>query len=168
MKNNYETFLSNRAKEMRANPTKSEQKVKDFLIERKIPYKSQKVIMVSKNKGYIVDFLLWKKIILEVDGSVHESKEAKDRDSKRTSDLMSVGYKVIRLRNDSACGRNIKRVMADRFTKLGLLMGDKLKSEIEEHEEEKKRKKIENWKRKNAPPPPDWKEKLHAANGSLK
>lgn len=168
MKSNYEKFLSDKAREMRKNPTKSEQNIKDFLIERKIPHKSQKVIMVSKDKGYIVDFLLWKKVILEVDGPVHETKDAKDRDAKRTSDLISVGYRVIRLRNDSTDGRNIKRVLSDRFTKLGLAMGDKLKSEIDEYEKEKKRKKIENLKRRNVPPPPDWKEKLYAASGSLK
>lgn len=153
---------------MRTSPTKAEQKMKEFLIERKIPYKSQKVIMVSKDKGYIVDFLLWKKVILEVDGSVHESKEAKDKDAKRTSDLASLGYKVIRIRNDSTDGRHIKRVLADRFTKLGLVFGDRLKSEIDEYEREKKQRKIEKWKKRNLPPPPDWKEKLHAANGSLK
>jgi very-short-patch-repair endonuclease len=85
VKNNYEKFLSNRAKEMRTSPTKAEQKMKEFLNERKIPYKSQKVIMVSKDKGYIVDFLLWKKVILEVDGSVHESKESKDKGAEDLS-----------------------------------------------------------------------------------
>lgn len=130
MLSEYKKFLNNRAKEMRKTPTDSEKRVKNFLDERKIPYKSQKVIMISPDNGYIVDFLLWKKIVLEIDGSIHESREAKDKDRKRTNDLEKAGYKVIRMRNDSTLSKNIVRVLSDRFIKLKLTTGLKMKEEI--------------------------------------
>lgn len=50
--------------------------------------------------GYYPD--LWVKntnILIEIDGSVHRSKEAKQRDKQRTAHLNLAGYRVLRFGN---------------------------------------------------------------------
>jgi very-short-patch-repair endonuclease len=50
---------------------------------------------------YIADFVcLRKKIIIEVDGSIHDSPEAQDKDARRTRALNLAGYEVMRFRNE--------------------------------------------------------------------
>jgi very-short-patch-repair endonuclease len=128
-KTNYEKWLSKRAKELRAAPTKAETRMLSFLREHKIPYKSQVPILIDENKGYIVDFVLFKKIILEIDGSIHYLEENKKNDRQRTKDLESKGYKVIRMRNGSTDINNIHRVLINRFEKVAPGTAKRLQNE---------------------------------------
>ena len=49
---------------------------------------------------YIADFYCHKiKLIIEVDGSIHENKDVKDYDERRENDLKSWGYNIIRFSN---------------------------------------------------------------------
>ena len=49
---------------------------------------------------YIADFYCHKlKLIIEVDGSIHDKKEIKDYDIRREKDLVDWGYTVIRFSN---------------------------------------------------------------------
>lgn len=49
---------------------------------------------------YIVDFYCpSEKLIIELDGEVHNNPKARDYDNKRTLYLESLGYKVIRFEN---------------------------------------------------------------------
>ncbi len=49
---------------------------------------------------YIADFYCHKiKLIIEVDGSIHDKKEVKEYDERRENDLKSWGYNVIRFSN---------------------------------------------------------------------
>lgn len=149
---NYKDWLDNKANELRNSPTIAEQKVKKYLDEHKIRYKSQVPIMVDKNKGYIVDFLLFNNVVLEVDGSVHFTEEAKESDKQRTKDLESKGYKVIRMNNKSTSASNIERVLISRFNKVQPQVAERLKREAE------KKKRSDKWKnyQKYKSRLPDW------------
>jgi len=49
---------------------------------------------------YIADFYCHRlKLIIEVDGSIHDKKEVRDYDAQRERDLINWGYTVIRLSN---------------------------------------------------------------------
>ena len=62
-------------------------------------------------RNYIVDFYCHKlKLVIEADGSIHNSKEAKGADEERQKDLETEGIKVIRFTNDEII-KNIERVM---------------------------------------------------------
>jgi very-short-patch-repair endonuclease len=51
-------------------------------------------------ENYIVDFCCRrKKLIIEIDGSIHNKSEAKENDDKRTEYLERLGYKIIRFKN---------------------------------------------------------------------
>lgn len=61
--------------------------------------------------NYIVDFYCHKlKLIIEADGSIHNSKEAKIADEERQKNLEAEGIKVIRFTNDEII-KNIESVM---------------------------------------------------------
>ena len=50
---------------------------------------------------YVADFFCSeKRLIIEVDGIVHHTKEAKENDEARTKDLASMGIQVLRFTND--------------------------------------------------------------------
>jgi very-short-patch-repair endonuclease len=50
---------------------------------------------------YIADFFCnEKRLIIEVDGNVHNTKESKEYDEARTNDLASMGIYVLRFTND--------------------------------------------------------------------
>jgi len=50
---------------------------------------------------YIVDFYSHKlKLVIEIDGSIHDSEEAKLKDEKREKDLKNLDLTVIRFTND--------------------------------------------------------------------
>ena len=148
----YKKWLFNRAKELRASPTEAEVKVVLFLREHKIPYKTQVPILISENKGYIVDFVLFKKIILEIDGDIHYLEENKVKDRQRTTDLEKKGYEVIRMRNGSTSKGNIYRVIINRFEKVAPGTAKRLQEEINKKEKEKKFRQYKDIKAKL----PDW------------
>lgn len=100
IENNYVAFLRNRANEMRANPTESERRVHKMLIKHKVPHQSQVPILINDRTGYIVDFLLPKQRIIEVDGSYHNDKEQIVKDKHRDRELVEKGYHIIRITNE--------------------------------------------------------------------
>lgn len=151
-KTNYEKWLSKRAKELRAAPTKAETKMLSFLRDHKIPYKSQVPILINENKGYIVDFVLFKKIILEIDGDIHYLEENKKSDRQRTEDLESKGYKVIRMRNGSTDTSNIYRVLISRFEKVAPGTAKRLQDELDK-KNRKNKSRTNSTSRTNLP---DW------------
>jgi very-short-patch-repair endonuclease len=82
---------------MRSNPTQGEYAFETKLRELgfKGRYVSQFVML-----PYIFDFVLPElKLLVEIDGNVHDTLENQERDRKKTSLALSKGYKVLRLRN---------------------------------------------------------------------
>lgn len=93
----YDKTLTTRAKELRANMTIAEKKLRyDFLKDNEYKFTRQKPI-----DRYIVDFFsskLW--LVIEVDWDTHRSNEEIEYDKKRTSTLKKFWLKVIRFTND--------------------------------------------------------------------
>ncbi|HMQ45670.1 MAG TPA: DUF559 domain-containing protein, partial [Mariniflexile sp.] len=93
-------LLLERAKEMRANPTQAEAVLWEQLRNKNLEAKFRQQHLIG---DYIVDFVcLDKKLIVEVDGKIHENQL--DEDAKRTEILENDDYKVIRFSNEEVLG----------------------------------------------------------------
>jgi very-short-patch-repair endonuclease len=61
-------------------------------------WKFRRQMVIDK---FIVDFCCpERKLIVELDGSIHDPREAQIADALRTEHLMALGYQVIRFRNE--------------------------------------------------------------------
>lgn len=125
-------WLINKARENRNNPTPSEKRVINWLDKHKIEYVFQKAF-ICNGKGYIVDFLIKDKYILEVDGDSHNSEEAKIGDEIRTKLLEKGGYKVLRIRNEETVKGLIDTTM-DKIFKEIVEYNDMATKEVEINE----------------------------------
>ncbi|MCB0475929.1 MAG: class I tRNA ligase family protein, partial [Flavobacteriaceae bacterium] len=121
-------LLLERAKEMRANPTQAESILWEQLKGKKLGVKFRQQHLID---DFIVDFVcLSKKIIIEVDGKVHEYQ--KNEDEERTAILEAKGYKVIRFINDEVIGNideiinSIKDVLAKAPLSFGEGSGERI------------------------------------------
>ena len=101
-------LLLEKAKKMRENPTEAERLLWEKLQSKQLGYKFRQQHLID---DFIVDFVcLSKKIVVEVDGEIHNSQQEKDLD--RTSILCGKGFKVLRFTNDEVI-QEIDRVLAD-------------------------------------------------------
>ncbi|MCD6544654.1 MAG: class I tRNA ligase family protein, partial [Flavobacteriaceae bacterium] len=90
------SVLLEKAKEMRANPTLAESTLWQQLKSKKLDIKFRQQHLIEE---FIVDFVcLKKKLIIEVDGEIHESQIEKGE--QRTKKLENKGYKVVRFTNE--------------------------------------------------------------------
>ena len=94
-----------RCRELRRNSTESEKILWERLRNRKLlnkKFNRQRPIffdLLGKNTFYISDFYCHeKKLVIEVDGKIHESQEEKD--ALRSEVINSLGIKVIRFKNE--------------------------------------------------------------------
>ncbi|MFD2825963.1 leucine--tRNA ligase [Leeuwenhoekiella polynyae] len=93
---NNSALLNEKAKKMRSQPTEAEQLLWEVLSGKKLDSKFRRQHVIDE---YIVDFVcLSKKLIIEVDGSVHDNQQGKDQ--ARTEVLEDIGYQVIRFKNE--------------------------------------------------------------------
>ena len=95
----YNKSLRPFAVENRHKPTKAENHLWYQLLneQKMLNYRFLRQRSVSK---YIADFMckeLW--LIIEVDGSIHDSDEAKKHDAVRQGDLEELGFTVLRFTN---------------------------------------------------------------------
>jgi very-short-patch-repair endonuclease len=94
---NSQKFLDRR-RELRQNQTKAEEILWFELRNNKLGAKFKRQNSIG---GYIADFYCQKhKLIIELDGKVHDSNEAQEYDEVRDKFFVSLGYKVLRFRND--------------------------------------------------------------------
>tara|TARA_R110002049_G_scaffold35191_3_gene113763 strand:+ start:5539 stop:9141 length:3603 start_codon:yes stop_codon:yes gene_type:complete len=99
-------LLLERAKDMRTNPTVAEAALWEQLRNKKLNAKFRQQHLIG---DYIVDFVcLDKKLIVEVDGKIHESEV--EEDAKRTEILENDYFKVIRFKNEEVLG-NVEGVL---------------------------------------------------------
>ncbi len=91
-------ILKEFANKNKNNPTEAEQKLWELLRDRKIEnFKFRRQHIIGK---YIADFVcISHKLIIEIDGSIHQLPENKESDEFRTKWLESIGFKVIRFSN---------------------------------------------------------------------
>lgn len=89
--------LSDRRKELRKNSTEAEEILWFELRNNKLGVKFKRQHSIG---GYIADFYCQKyKLIIELDGEVHDTKEAKEYDVVRDKFFKELGYKVLRFQN---------------------------------------------------------------------
>jgi len=102
----YKPGLIEKAKYLRKNMTDAEKKLwKECLRNCKIRVLRQRPI-----DCYIVDFYIPKiKLVIEVDGMIHNEKDIKEYDKQRTLFLELYGLKVIRFTNDEVVN-NLRKV----------------------------------------------------------
>ncbi|VAV84530.1 5-methyltetrahydrofolate--homocysteine methyltransferase [hydrothermal vent metagenome] len=93
-------YLKKFRKELRNNPTKAETKLWPAL--RKSQLDGKKFRRQQSIENFIVDFCCpSEKLIIEVDGEVHNNFVNNEYDFKRTERLNKLGYKVIRFTNEN-------------------------------------------------------------------
>jgi len=92
-------YLKDFRRELRNNPTKSETKLWKALKGSKVD--NRKFRRQQSIEDFIVDFYCPKeKLIVEVDGEVHNNPVNNEYDFNRTKRLAELGYKVIRFTNE--------------------------------------------------------------------
>lgn len=96
--NNYK-YLKNYRKEIRNNPTKAESMLWKALQKRQLD--GRKFRRQHSLGNYIVDFYCpEEKLIVELDGEVHNNFINAAYDDKRTLDLKAFGTKILRFENN--------------------------------------------------------------------
>ena len=72
-------------------------------------------------KFYFADFCdVLNKVIFEVDGGYHNSKEQKLKDALRTNDLRKMGYRVFRISNIDVFKGKTARFLIDSYESIGI------------------------------------------------
>ena len=114
----YNSTLSPRARELRKNATKQEDRLwYDFLREFRPRFTRQRIV-----GSYILDFYCGKtKLAVELDGPQHFKSEAIEYDKIRTQFLESLNIHVIRFTNVDI-DRNFERVCNDIAKKVNALL----------------------------------------------
>lgn len=85
------------AKELRNNPTHAEMLLWNYLRTKPNGYKFRRQHPIGI---FIADFYCHRlKLVIEVDGSIHDLKETKDHDAERQKIIEEEGMKVVRFTN---------------------------------------------------------------------
>src|SRR6188472_1148647 len=94
-------------------PTNSEIKLRSILRSKKIAFKDSQVIWYTGCDKYTPDLLIGKKLIVEVDGKVHDKDFQKTSDRIRQRALENMGYDILRVKNVEV--QNIPDAVAERI-----------------------------------------------------
>jgi 5-methyltetrahydrofolate--homocysteine methyltransferase len=100
-------LLKEFANSNRKNPTQAESAIWELLQDRKLEkYKFRRQHIVGK---YIADFVcLPQKLVIEIDGLIHQLPENKDSDEIRTQWLEGIGFRLLRFSNDEVLNNPAK------------------------------------------------------------
>ncbi|MEO9004504.1 MAG: endonuclease domain-containing protein [Ginsengibacter sp.] len=97
------------AKRLRNQPTPSEIVFWNLLKQHFSNYRFKRQHPVSQ---YIADFYCHKlKLVIEIDGGIHLSEEAKNNDKLRDEFMRSLSLKIVRFSNEEVC-KNSEMVIA--------------------------------------------------------
>ena len=100
--------FTDRRRELRKNSTEAEKQLWFELRDMKLGPKFKRQHSIG---GYITDFYCAKyKLIIELDGEVHNSEEAKEYDTIRDTYFKDLNYKVLRFSNKEV-ENNIEKVL---------------------------------------------------------
>jgi very-short-patch-repair endonuclease len=94
-------------------PTISELKLRSILSSKKISFKDSQVIWYTGCDAYTPDLIIGNKLIVEVDGKIHDKEYRKTPDRIRHRALENMGYDVLRVRNEEI--QAIPDVVAERI-----------------------------------------------------
>ena len=81
-------------------PTESELKLRSILRYKKIPFKHSQIIWYTGCDKYTPDLIIGEKLIIEVDGKIHDKEFLKTPDRIRQRALQNMGFEVHRVRNE--------------------------------------------------------------------
>jgi very-short-patch-repair endonuclease len=81
-------------------PTESELKLRNILRYKKIPFKHSQIIWYTGCDKYTPDLIIGEKLIIEVDGKIHDKEFMKTPDRIRQRALKNMGFEVHRVRNE--------------------------------------------------------------------
>jgi len=81
-------------------PTYSERKLRSILRSKKIAFKDSQIIWYTGCDRYTPDLLVGKRLVVEVDGKVHDKDFQKTPDRIRQRALENMGYYVLRVKNE--------------------------------------------------------------------
>jgi very-short-patch-repair endonuclease len=81
-------------------PTYSERKLRSILRSKKVAFKDSQIIWYTGCDRYTPDLLVGKRLIVEVDGKVHDKDFQKTPDRIRQRALEKMGYYVLRVKNE--------------------------------------------------------------------
>ena len=91
-------YLKNRRQELRNNATSAEAFLWKYLSKSQL--ENRKFRRQHSIENYIVDFYCAsEKLIIELDGNVHNNPIGSERDAKRDEHLKELGFKVLRFEN---------------------------------------------------------------------
>lgn len=100
--------LKDRRRELRKNQTKAEEIFWFELRNNKLGAKFKRQHSIS---GYIADFYCQKyKLIIELDGEIHNTKEAVEYDEVKDKFFKELGYKILRFQN-SEVENDVEKVL---------------------------------------------------------
>ena len=90
-------IIHKQARELRKRETKAEKVLWDFLSNHKLEVKFRRQHPINQ---FIVDFYCHElKLVIEVDGQIHQKKENREYDQMRDQHLKGFGLKILRFRN---------------------------------------------------------------------
>ena len=108
----YDRTLIQRAKELRKNPTPAEKKLWDDYLST-FPHR---ILRQRPIDHFIVDFFCAAlRLVIEVDGEIHDSEQSQARDDLRSKILHGYGLQVVRVTNAEVMGdfgRACERIQA--------------------------------------------------------
>ena len=81
-------------------PTYSERKLRSILRSKKVAFKDSQIIWYTGCDRYTPDLLIGKRLIVEVDGKVHDKDFQKTPDRIRQRALEKMGYDMLRIKNE--------------------------------------------------------------------
>jgi very-short-patch-repair endonuclease len=81
-------------------PTESELKLRSILEYKKIPFKHSQIIWYTGCDKYTPDLIIGEKLIIEVDGKIHDKEFLKTPDRIRQRALQNMGFEVHRVSNE--------------------------------------------------------------------
>lgn len=81
-------------------PTYSERKLRSILRSKKIAFKDSQIIWYTGCDRYTPDLIIGERLIVEVDGKVHDKDFQKTPDRIRQRALEKMGYYVLRVKNE--------------------------------------------------------------------
>jgi len=102
------------ARQLRLNPTPAERHAWSLLCGRAVlglKFRRQHVL-----HGFIVDFYCAaERIVLELEGDVHDRRDQRDYDAARAAFLEAAGYRVIRIRNRHVTRAHLEELLRERL-----------------------------------------------------
>jgi very-short-patch-repair endonuclease len=100
--------LGDRRRELRQQATSQEKLIWEKLRNRKLGTKFKRQYSIG---GYILDFYCAeKRLIVEIDGGIHKTKEAQEYDKIRDKYFEDLEYKTLRISNNEV-EKNIDKVL---------------------------------------------------------